>query len=67
MSMPKVVYIYEEQSGDDKYLVAMADPTEISETQVGAIGVYDFRESLHVRSQTQFRRPKSKEWTAKLP
>ena len=64
MALPKFVYIYEEQSGDDKDLVASTQPDELSE---GLIGVYDLRETLHVRSQTQFRKPRSKEWSEKLP
>ena len=60
MSLPKVVYVFEQSDNDgEKYLVASTDTHEQNE---GIIGVYDLRETLHVRHKPQFRRQKTKSW-----
>ena len=59
MGLPSVIYIYEDGEGDDKYLVAT---TEASDKVEGVVGVYDFRETLHVRHVAEFRRSKTKQW-----
>lgn len=63
MALPKIVYIYEDAANDgSKFLVASQMPDEQNE---GIVGVYELRETLHVRHQPQFRRPKTKTWFSK--
>ena len=59
MSLPKFVYIYEDGDKDERYLVASTNPGDQDE---GLIGVYDLRETLHVRHPLEFRRPGTKQW-----
>ena len=62
MSLPNVLYIYEDGDKDERYFVATRDASEKDE---GLIGIYDLREILHVRHPTEFRRPKTKTWFRK--
>ena len=60
MSLPKVIYVYEDQERNGvKFLVAS---TDAKEQDNGIVGVYDLRETLHIRHQAQFRRSKTKTW-----
>ena len=60
MSLPKFIYVYEEKdTTGETYLIASTDSHEQME---GLIGIYDLRETLHVRHKPQFRRPKTKNW-----
>ena len=60
MSLPKVVYVYEDEGNDGvKFLVVTTDSHEQSE---GVVGVYELREKLSVRQKPQFRRAGTKTW-----
>ena len=59
MALPKLLYVYEETNHGDSYFVASTDSHEQTE---GLVGIYDLRETLHVRHKPQFRRPKTKAW-----
>ena len=60
MSLPRVVYIYEDKDTDDTcYLVASRQSGELDK---GLIGVYDLRETLHVRHPLEYRRHGTKQW-----
>ena len=58
--LPKLVYVHEEKDTDGTvYLVASLSPGDQDE---GLVGVYDLRESLHVRHILEFRRSGTKQW-----
>lgn len=60
MSLPKVVYIYEEKDREGNvYLIASRDSHEQSE---GLVGVYALQEKLYVRTKPQFKKFGTKKW-----
>ena len=60
MSLPRVLYIFEDKDRDGTtYLVASRKPGDQDE---GLVGVYDLRETLHVRHPLEFRRLGTKQW-----
>jgi len=59
MALPKVIYVYEDTTDTETYLVASTDSHE---QMAGLVGVYELCEMLHVRHKPQFRRAKSKIW-----
>lgn len=60
MSLPEVVYVYEDEGSDgDKYLVASRDPGDQEE---GIVGVYLLEETLKIRHETQVQRKGTKKW-----
>lgn len=64
MALPKLLYVFEEkETNGEKYFVASTDSHEQMD---GLVGIYDLRETLHVRHKKQFRRPKSKQWFDKF-
>jgi hypothetical protein len=63
--LPKIAYVYEEADRDGtKFLVASKEAEGL---EGSLLGVYELRETLHVRHKTQFRRPKTKAWFDKAP
>ena len=60
MSLPNIVYVYEEQdTTGEKYLIASRDSHD---QQEGIVGVYELVEKLHVRHKPQFRKVNTKKW-----
>lgn len=60
MALPKMIYVFEDKNRDGStYLVASKEPGDQDE---GLVGVYDLRETLHVRHPLEFRRPGTKQW-----
>ena len=60
MSLPRVVYVYRDQdTNGSSYLVASTSPDDQDE---GVVGVYDLRETLHVRHRAEFKRHRTKTW-----
>ena len=65
MSLPKLLYVYEETGTDDvSYYVASVDPHEQNE---GLVGLYDLRNIVEVRHKEQFRERKRGKWVDGIP
>ena len=62
MTLPRVLYVYEEDDGDgDKYLMVSRSPLE-QENEKEPVGIYDLREKIYVRRKSQVRRDNTKTW-----
>ena len=60
MSLPKLLYVYEEEGTEGvSYFFASADPFEQNE---GLVGIYDLRSIVEVRHKEQFREGKKGKW-----
>ena len=58
--LPKVVYVYQEENRDNS--VDLLATHDIAERGEGLVGVYDLREVLETRFQSQVKRPGTKTW-----